>query len=358
VSRYRKGTQFTANPTPIGLPIRTAVQAFLDHHERLRHSPRYIEELQSYLVGNGKRTQWLPLLPWSSNQGIELLQHLDRPQLEAYTAQASHAPPSVYPKTCAILAMFLRWCVAEGELSALPFETPRPKRLRSEIRVFTITEMLRLRDFVRNENVRDWAIFMLLLDTGMRTGELCQLQLADVHWDREEVVIRPETSKNHRGRTIPLSGSLSALRKYRALRSDSSDQCPNLFLAFYWTPVYSGSSRHDKRRATRSIQFSRAPLTRVGLYQLVAKWGRLAGITEARCSPHTFRHFFATEYLRNGGNIVVLQRILGHSRLDVTERYLRVVAADLTHSQKHFSPANAFASRSPRYERLIAPNRL
>lgn len=92
----------------------------------------------------------------------------------------------------------------------------------------------------------------------------------------------------------------------------------------------------------------------MGLYQLVAKWGRLAGITEARCSPHTFRHFFATEYLRNGGNIAVLQRILGHSRLDVTERYLRVVAADLTQSQKHFSPANAFASRKPRYERLTS----
>lgn len=326
MSRYRKGTQFTPIPTPNGLPIRTAVQAFLEHHERLRHSPRYIEELQSYLVGNGERTRWLPLLPWSSGQGIELLQHLDRSQLEAYTAQASHAPSSVYPKACAILALFLRWCVIEGELSTMPFEPPRPKRLRSEIRVFTRGEMLRLRDLVRSENVRDWAIFMLLLDTGMRTGELCQLHLADVHWDREEVVIRPEISKNHRGRTIPLSGSLSALRKYRALRSDASDHCPNLFLAFYSTPVYSGSPRHDKRRATRSLQLSRAPLTRVGLYQLVAKWGRLAGITEARCSPHTFRHFFATEYLRNGGNIVVLQRILGHSRLDVTERYLRVVA--------------------------------
>jgi integrase/recombinase XerD len=234
----------------------------------------------------------------------------------------------------------------------MPFEPPRPKRLRSEIRVFTHAEMLRLRDLVWTENARDWAIFMLLLDTGMRTGELCQLHLTDVHWDREEVVIRPETAKNRRGRTIPLSGSLSALRKYRALRSDASDQCPNLFLGFYSTPVYSGGPRHDKRRSTRSLQLSRAPLTRVGLYQLVAKWGRLAGITEARCSPHTFRHFFATEYLRNGGNIVVLQRILGHSRLDVTERYLRVVAADLTHSQKHFSPANAFASRNPRHERL------
>lgn len=65
--------------------------------------------------------------------------------------------------------------MTEGELSALPFETPRPKRLRSEIRVFTFAEMLRLRDLVRTENVRDWAIFMLLLDTGMRTGELCRL---------------------------------------------------------------------------------------------------------------------------------------------------------------------------------------
>lgn len=117
---------------------------------------------ESYLVGKGHRTQWLPL---------------HRPRLEAYTAQASVAPSSIYPKAWAIIALFLRSCVNEGELSILRFGPPRPKRLRSEIRVLTRVEMLRLPDLVRNKNVRDWAVFMLLLDTGMRPASFASYTL-------------------------------------------------------------------------------------------------------------------------------------------------------------------------------------
>jgi integrase/recombinase XerD len=100
--------------------------------------------------------------------------------------------------------------------------------------------MLRLRDIVRNENVRDWAIFLLLLDTGIRASELCGLHVADIRWDRGEVVIRPEISKNRRPRVIPLSGSLPAPRKYRILRGDSHEDSAFFFLSFYSTPVVSG----------------------------------------------------------------------------------------------------------------------
>jgi integrase len=351
VSRYRKGTQLQSKLAAPGTRIETAINAFLDAQERMGRSPRYLEELRSYLVGGGKRTGWSPLLPWTAGR-VDALTSLDRSEVEAYLSQASKASRLVYAKVCMILGLFLAWCVSEAEISALPCIIPRPKRQRAEIRVFVRAEMLRLRDLVRKENVRDWAIFLLLLDTGIRASELCGLQVSDIRWDREEVLIRPEISKNRRPRVIPLSGSLSALRKYRILRGDSHEDSTFFFLSFYSTPVVSGGKSNMARRPTKVLSLSRSALTRVGLYQLVAKWGRLAGITEARCSPHTFRHFFATEYLRNGGNIVVLQRILGHSRLDVTERYLRVVAANLTESQKHFSPANAFASVNPRHERL------
>jgi len=357
VSRYRKGTQLQSKLAAPGTRIETTINAFLDAQERMGRSPRYLEKLRSYLIGGGKRTAWTPLLPWSIGR-VDALASLDRSQVEAYLSQASKATRLVYAKVCMISGLFLTWCVSEDELPALPCLIPRPKRLRAEIRVFVRAEVLRLRDIVRQENVRDWAIFLLLLDTGIRASELCGLHVADIRWDRGEVLIRPEISKNRRPRVILLSGSLSALRKYRILRGDSHEDSA-FFLSFYSTPVVSGGKSQMVRRATKALCLSRSALTRVGLYQLVAKWGRLAGITEARCSPHTFRHFFATEYLRNGRNIVVLQRILGHSRLDVTERYLRVVAADLTHSQKHFSPANAFASRNPRYELLerVPPSR-
>jgi integrase len=148
-------------------------------------SPRYLEELRSYLIGGGKRTAWTPLLPWTVSR-CDALTSLDRPQVEAYLSQASKASRLVYAKACMILGLFLAWCVNEDELRALPCLIPRPKRLRAEIRVFVPAEMLKLRDIVRNENVRDWAIFLLLRDTGIRASELCGLRVTDIRWAAEK----------------------------------------------------------------------------------------------------------------------------------------------------------------------------
>lgn len=95
-----------------------------------------------------------------------------------------------------------------------------------------------MRQVVAQENARDWAIFMLLLDTGIRASELCNLCLDDVRWDRQELIIRPQIAKNRSFRIVPLFGCVKALRKYRAMRGDSA-RCDRLFLAFDHTPVVS-----------------------------------------------------------------------------------------------------------------------
>ena len=50
---------------------------------------------------------------------------------------------------------------------------------------------------------------------------------------------------------------------------------------------------------------------------------RASGVTDVRCSPHTFRHTFSTMYLEQGGAIEKLSRELGHSKVNVTEQYIK-----------------------------------
>ena len=82
------------------------------------------------------------------------------------------------------------------------------------------------------------------------------------------------------------------------------------------------------------------PLAKSGVQQMLRRYGRIAGVTGVRCSPHTFRHTFAKNYLLNGGDIFSLQKILGHSSLASVRIYLNLFAADLKKQHQRFSPAD------------------
>jgi len=81
-------------------------------------------------------------------------------------------------------------------------------------------------------------------------------------------------------------------------------------------------------------------LTRSGLLQLIERLGIAAGIKQVRCSPHTFRHTFAVDFLRNGGNSFNLQQLLGHCDMHMTARYVNVAQADIENQHRRYSPAD------------------
>lgn len=357
MSRHRS-TRLTASPHHAHR-INDAVSDFLLYHERKGDALSYLTELRSYLIGGkgkfGVRRPWMPFLTWTESKNICCINDLTKGNLGAYLDHVrTTATRSNYAKVCAILKLLLAFWVQEQLIESEPIRIERPKRLKAEIKVFTPEEVERMRQVVAKENARDWAIFMLLLDTGIRASELCHLRLNDVRWDRQELIIRPQIAKNRSFRIVPLFGSLKALRKYRALRGDDTRRCDRLFLAFYHTPV---TVRTGIRQNIDKIVFCDSGLTRNGLFFLVKKWGRLAHLSESRCSPHTFRHFFATQYLRNGGNILSLQKILGHSRLDITERYLNYAQSDVKAEHERYSPASRFeAAGQPAYRRRTQPH--
>jgi site-specific recombinase XerD len=86
-------------------------------------------------------------------------------------------------------------------------------------------------------------------------------------------------------------------------------------------------------------------MTREGTLQMVRRWGRCAGFSRSRLSPHTFRHTFAVTFLRLGGDVFTLKAILGHESLTMVNRYVALAQADVMRKHAQFSPLGNLRGR-------------
>lgn len=160
---------------------------------------------------------------------------------------------------------------------------------------------------------RDVAILLVLFDTGLRASELCDLCARDYQQDNGRLHIRH--GKGDKERYVYLGDNAQrALWRYVLER-------PRL-------------KPNDPLFATRTSR----PLDRNNLRHLLAKIGGNAGVPNVH--PHRFRHTFAIQFLRNGGNIFELQRILGHESLDTVKLYLTLAEVDIEKAQRAHSPAD------------------
>ena len=161
--------------------------------------------------------------------------------------------------------------------------------------------------------LRDRAIILVLLDTGLRASELLALKLSDCDAVTGRLVIR--RGKGGKGRVVYLGkDARRALRKYLARRNGESGDA--LFLA-----REGGGLGYD------------------GLRSMIARRARKAGIPAPEI--HSFRRAFALEMLRAGCDVYTLQRLMGHSSLQVLQRYLKQSDCDLAEAHARFSPADS-----------------
>lgn len=158
-------------------------------------------------------------------------------------------------------------------------------------------------------DVRNRAIILLLLDTGIRLNEIANIKLSDIDFDKETIRIFGKGSKE---RIVCIGKhTQKALLKYLLMRHDN--------LPCLW------------------LNESRKPLSRDGLQVAVKRICKLAGVT-ARPGLHTFRHMAAIMFLRNGGDSAILQYMLGHSTLEMTKRYLSTLGErELIAAHKRYS---------------------
>jgi site-specific recombinase XerD len=163
---------------------------------------------------------------------------------------------------------------------------------------------------------RDKAILELLFSTGLRVSELANLKIEGVNLKREEFTV---LGKGKKHRVVFLSeDARRAVKSYLDHRKDTS---PYIFV------------RHD--RAKRGAGGASHPLTPRSIQRIVDRYAREAGITK-RVTPHTLRHTYATDLLRNGADIRAVQSLLGHESITTTQVYTHITDKELRRVYKEF----------------------
>lgn len=190
------------------------------------------------------------------------------------------------------------WLLEEGLIERNPaLEVPLVRLPQQPPKALADEDLTRLLGRLPQESVRDRAIILFLIDTGCRVGGLCSLTPDAVEVPDRCAIVTEKGSRSRRVYYTDLTADALAL--YLAVRPAVA--CDALFI----------SARGE-------------PLTTNGVRMLLERIGKRAGV-RGRINAHSFRHAFARSFLRNGGNLAALGRLLGHTPgSPVTARYYAV----------------------------------
>jgi integrase/recombinase XerD len=159
---------------------------------------------------------------------------------------------------------------------------------------------------------RDRAIILTLLDTGLRATELCKLEIRDYNSDEGRLFVRE--GKGDKERFVYMGErAQKAIWRYNLKRKTKPTD-----------PLF----------ATKTKNF----LNRDNLRKTLQRIAQSAEVEDVY--THRFRHTFAITFLRNGGNVFELKRILGHEKLETVEIYLELAQVDIANAQRNHSPAD------------------
>jgi len=220
------------------------------------------------------------------------------------------------------LKTYFNWLINEDVLDTSPMGRIKPPRVpRVLVKPFTEEQLGNLLLLCSGDKflpVRNRAMVLLFLDTGLRLAEMASVMLQDIDIDHSLIKVMGKGSKE-RVVAMSLTTEKSMIR-YLLLRDDDY---PHLWVT-------------EERR----------PMTRDGVQVTIKKLCRRAQVTGVKIGPHAFRHTFATKCLENGASEFEVQCLLGHSTLDMTRRYTQTLNSEravLKH--KKFSPVGGMKLR-------------
>lgn len=246
---------------------------------------------------------------------------IEHPQIRAYLGElyARGLQRASAARALAAIRSWFKWLARRQYVEQNPaalVSTPKlPKHLP---RVPSIEQMNGVIDAVSGEAAedsaawpaRDRAILELLYGCGIRNAELVGLNLNDIHWANEAILVR---GKGRKERQVPLGNAAAqAVRAYlpeRAARLSAAGKSTEALLL-------NARLRGESRLTTRSVG------------RIVKRIAVAHGLPND-VHPHTLRHAFGTHLLEEGADLRAIQELLGHERLSTTQRYTQLTVGQV-----------------------------
>lgn len=225
-------------------------------------------------------------------------------------------PSTINIRLRTVRAMF-NWAIEEELVSNYPFENVTLLKVpEEEFQVITKIQerrMFECCDLTTLTGLRDALIMSFLLDTGVRIGECMRISIGEVDVQNRSVTIRAESSKTRKARIVYFGKRTQELLVVYLSWHEKNGQSQHLFLSEFGDAL-------EKEWATKRISMI----------------GKKAKVTGVRISPHTFRHTFATRYIKATGDPFSLRRLLGHSSMEMVNRYVNQDTGDIREQYEKF----------------------
>ena len=248
-------------------------------------------------------------LRFIKERGKSSVEEVERGDLEAFVEheQDRGLKITTVKLRLATVKAFLRFMIEEGVLKEDVFpwklNLKIPERLPRAMDPEDVAKLL-----AAKVSVRDRAMILLLLRTGMRIGELLSTRMADIHMEEQKMLIY-QGEKNQRGRVVYFSpDAKEALGAWMHQR--------------------------DKRRELVFYNPKGKQLSYPAARMIFVKYLDQAGLSHKGYTLHCLRHTYATDLINARMPLECLEKLLGHTSLDVTRRY--AVLSDKTKEEEYF----------------------
>ena len=253
----------------------------------------------------------------------EVIQTDPRLQVMSFLASISSLQPASRNKLFSETKRFFVWAVLNGRIGANPFDGFKnvriPEKIRNPFSVDDVNHLLKATSGSSDREIRDTAIVMIFVDTGLRLSELVGINFDDIDFSSGRILIK--NAKGGNQRVVPYANRCAeAITRYVNIRSASAGP-------LFWAAT------------PQSCLIPNVPLLAAGVRAALLRLAATANVHHVY--PHRFRHTFATWSVRNNAREIDVQHLLGHRSASMVRRYTMTYRSEqAAERHKLFSPGD------------------